>query len=259
MSDAESEQPPTVQPTRRVYQERQYGRDVDLAARAIRIRAGVHAVSIGMVAGPLWGFAVSMVRGGNPLAWAIGFSVFTMLGVYFISLRMTMAAAAAAGTIHNPSGKSTPHKNEYSRELALLVQGKYGEAAEAFEIAALESDGDPEPYLQLARLYRDKLHQYDDALTWFRRARTDARLSSGQELLVIQEIIDLYTNKLGTPRKALPELITLCERFPETPAADGAELDIAEMREMMARELDGAVPFTAQYLESRRRRSGGAS
>ena len=75
----------------------------------------------------------------------------------------------------------------------------------------------------------------------------------------IQEIIDLYTNKLGTPRKALPELITLCERFPETPAADGAELDIAEMREMMARELDGAVPFTAQYLESRRRRSGGAS
>lgn len=244
MSDAGSEQPPTVQPTRRVYRERQHsGPATDAQDQLVSIAS----VVMGFALGGLFGvrFEVGFLTGG--LAGII---------ISYVSAKLFLAVAVKTISASlNPSGASTPYKSEYSQVQSLMVRGKYGEAAEAWEIAALESDGDPEPYLQLARLYRDKLHQYDDALAWFRRARTDARLSGGQELLAIQEIIELYTNKLGTPRKALPELITLCERFPKTPAADGAEREIAEMREMMARELDGVAPVTAQYLESRRRRS----
>ncbi len=205
------------------------------------------------MAGPLWGGVIGSVRGGNLLLWALGFTVAIVLGVYFIATWVTVGGTRAAGTIYHPSGKATPYRQQYSRAQALLVQGKFGLAAEAYEIAALESEGDPEPYFQLARLYRDKLRQPEEALTWFRRARTDARLTGGQELLAMQEIIDLYTRHLGTPRKALPELIALVERFPGSPAAEAAERELAEMREMLARERTGDESFTDQYLESRRR------
>ena len=219
----------------------------------MRVRAAVLALGIAAVAGPLWGGVIGSVWGGNLLLWALGFFVGILAGVYLIATRVTMGGVRAAQTIYNPSGKATPYRQQYSHAQALVMQGKYGLAAEAYEIAALESDGDPEPYFQLARLYRDKLHQHEDALAWFRRARTDAHLSGGQELLAIQEIVALYTRHLGTPRKALPELIALTERFPNTPAAEGAERELAEMREMLARERDGGESFTDQYLKSRRR------
>jgi tetratricopeptide (TPR) repeat protein len=158
-------------------------------------------------------------------------------------------SAAVAQAIYNPSGDSTPYKREYSYAESLDQRGRYGDAAAAYELHCLEYPDDPEPYLRLARLYRDKLNQYEDALNWFRRARADARLTSGQQLLVIQEIVEIYLRKLRTPRKAIPELVLLCEKFPNTPAAEAAAGELAEMREMMERERTDLVPFTAQFLE----------
>ncbi len=40
----------------------------------------------------------------------------------------------------------------------------------------------------------------------------------------------------------------MCERFPETPAAEAARRELAEMREMLARERDELIPFTPQFL-----------
>lgn len=219
----------------------------------VRARALTWALAVGVLGGGGWGTALALVRGWNPVVTALVGFVVVGAGVYWIAVGMTLGAARTASTVYTPSGGSTPRRAEYSEAQALEARGDYGDAATAYEIAALESDGDAEPYLRLARLYRDRLRQPDDALAWFGRARTDADLTRGQELMVIQEIVDLYTKHLGTPRKAIPELVTVCQQFAGTPAARAATRELSEIREMLARERDGLASFTSQYLERHRR------
>ena len=218
-------------------------KNVDAGDRAIRLRA----LTLGLVAGAGiggWGGGLLFGLVGS----VVGFFAVS-LGVYLGSLWIVGWADAVAQTVYNPSGATTPYKEQYSYAASLAVRGRYGEAAAAYELYVIENPAEPQPYIELARLHRDKLKQYDDALTWFRRARTDATLGPGQELYVIQEIIDLYTLHLRTPRKAIPELTLVCQRFPATPAARAAERQLKEMREMLARERDGIEPFTAQFLK----------
>lgn len=218
-------------------------RDVDAGDRAVRLRALTFALLVGMAMGGTGGGLLFGLPGA-----IIGFFAVS-IGIYVGSLLIVGQAHAAAQTIYNPSGDSTPYKEQYSYAASLAIRGRYAEAAAAYELHAIENPAEPEPYLQLARLYRDKLKRYDDALAWFRRARTDAKLGPGQELYVIQEIIDLYVGHLRTPRKAIPELTLVCQRFPATPAARAAQKQLAEMREMLAREREGVEPFTAQFLK----------
>lgn len=218
-------------------------KDVDAAERAFRFQILGWALAVGALMGGGGGALL-----GGPVGAVTGFLTITAL-VYVVATWAVGRAQAMTQTIYNPSGGSTPYKPQYSYAASLAIRGRYTEAAAAYELHAIENPAEPEPYLQLARLYRDKLQQYEDALTWFRRVRTDATLGPGQELYVIQEIIDLYIQKLKTPRKAIPELTLVCQRFPATPAARAAERQLAEMRNMLARERDALEPFTAQFLK----------
>lgn len=219
-------------------------KEVDAAERAFRL----HALAWALAVGAFMGGGGGMLLGGPE--GALGGFLVVSTSVYVVARWAVGRAHALAETVYNPSGASTPYKPQYSYAASLVVRGRYAEAAAAYELHAIENPAEPEPYLQLARLYRDKLQQYEDALAWFRRVRTDATLGPGQELYVIQEIIDLYTQQLKTPRKAIPELTLVCQRFPATPAARAAEKQLAEMREMLARERDALEPFTAQFLKN---------
>ncbi len=68
-------------------------------------------------------------------------------------------------------------------------------------------------------------------------------------MLAVQEIIDVYIHRLETPRRAIPELVLLCERFPNTPAAETARRELSEMRDILAREHEGLGSFTSQFLK----------
>jgi len=135
-------------------------------------------------------------------------------------------------------GATTPPKRDYSAAQALVARGRYQEALGAYEIAAAESDGDAEPYLAIARLLRDHLADFETAAAWFRRARRDARLSTGQQLLVAEELIELYTTKLQDTRRAIPELARIPELVPGSPQADAAARQLAELRN----QLNGQGP-----------------
>lgn len=231
-------------------------KDVDAAERAFGIQTLAWALAVGLLMGGVGGAGIVVMlqqqgrlQGFPPIAGAVLGFLGVGTGVYGLARWAVRRAREVTQSIYNPSGGSTPYKPQYSYAASLVVRGRYQEAAAAYELHAIENPAEPVPYLQLARLYRDKLQQYEDALAWFRRVRTDATLGPGQELYVIQEIIDLYTHKLRTPRKAIPELTLVCQRFPGTPAARAAEKQLAEMREMLARERDALEPFTAQFLK----------
>jgi tetratricopeptide (TPR) repeat protein len=135
-----------------------------------------------------------------------------------------------AGRYLGGAGATTPHRAEYSAARALAARGRYREAVDAYEIAAAESTGDPEPYLAAARILRDGLGDVEQAAAWFRRARQDARLTPGQELLVASELAELYTTKLGAPERAIPELARIAQLAPDSPQGRAAARRVRELR-----------------------------
>lgn len=231
-------------------------KDTDLADKAQRLQVGLWALAVASTMGTLGGAGLAYLNGLNPILGAVlGFALLYS-GIYFGSMRMLAGAASVAGMLHGPSGSSTPAKREYSRAQSLVARGLYEEASVAYEVHCLEYREDPEPYFRLARLLRDHLNKPEESVSWFKRARADAMLTSGQELQVTQEIIELYIQKLRQPRKALPELAHLCKEFADTPAAEGARHELAEMRAMLDRERNGAGDFTEQFLARFTDRSG---
>jgi tetratricopeptide (TPR) repeat protein len=113
---------------------------------------------------------------------------------------------------------------------SLAVRGRYDEALAAYRRCCTESPDEPEPYRRIARLCRDELQPYDQAIAWFKKARSCPRLRPADDLTVSQEIIETHTGKLRQPAQAVPELARLAERFPSHPAAAWAKRRLAELR-----------------------------
>ncbi|MBI4420997.1 MAG: tetratricopeptide repeat protein [Gemmatimonadetes bacterium] len=207
-------------------------RNVDAAERATLARVIVLSLA---------GGALGAVAGGLLYGLA-GFFLGAIIGwlFSFLVVRALMAGAgAAAGTIYAPSGDSTPHKREYSLPQSLALRGRYEEAIRAYQDCCAEFPDDPEPYIRIARLYREELGRPEDAVSWFKKARAEARLQPELEALVTQEIIEAFTYKLAAPRRAMPELARLAERFPGTREGNWAAQRLRELKEEMARGETG--------------------
>ena len=57
--------------------------------------------------------------------------------------------------------------SQASQPQALVAHGHYEEAIQAYQVCCADYPKDPEPYLCIARLYRNELQRFDDALIWF--------------------------------------------------------------------------------------------
>ncbi len=219
-------------PKRKYVSIERLSKDVDQAARAILFKKLALALPggvVGALAG--WFTGIGIIPG-----FLVGAVV-----VYSITSGFVAAAASLFGKVYNPSAESTPRRKEYSQAEALAIRGQYDEAIEAYEVALSDAPEDPEPYIRIARIYRDELRRFDDALYWFKRARSDATIEKGRELLVTQEIIEIYGKRLGEPRRAIPELARLIDRFPDDPVADWARGEMARLRKALTEgETDGS-------------------
>lgn len=215
-----SPEPPSVPPPRRRYAAgtpHRGPRDRDVSG----LVQHVGPLALGFGVGTVW-----VVWTGMPLYTPVVVAVL----VWGIVQLATGGAGRVASMYLGLRGGTTPRPREYSHAQALVAQGRYREAVDAYEIAAAESDGDPEPYLAIARILRDHLDDGTGAAAWFRRARRDARLTPGQQLLVAEELIELYTTRLGEPGRAIPELALICRIVPGTPQAEAAARQLATLR-----------------------------
>jgi hypothetical protein len=196
-------------------------REIDAAKRARIIRIASMSLAGGLI--------------GALAGWFAGFGVIpgSMVGfliVFVITLGIVEGAGSIMGTVHNPSGKSTPVRREYSYPESLAVRGRYDEAIDAYQVCCVDFPEDPEPYVRIARIYRDNLEQLEESVFWFKRARSEATVDRGRELLITQEIIEIYTNKLDSPKRAIPELARIKDRFPGDATAEWASTEIDRMR-----------------------------
>lgn len=196
-----------------------------------RLRAVTNGL-FGGALGALLGFF--LVQRGAPIWIAV---VCVVGGWLFVSLGTVLvvsSAGSAVSTLYTPSGRSTPRKKEHSQAEALVAQGRYQEAVDAFEMAVSEDPSDPAPYLRIARIYRDHLSRPDDAARWFRRAGRGASLPGGISFLVRKELVELYTYRLGAPERALPELARMAEELAGTAEGEWAAAELGEIKGRMS-------------------------
>ncbi|MBI4546013.1 MAG: tetratricopeptide repeat protein [Gemmatimonadetes bacterium] len=182
-----------------------------------------------------WGLGVSLLGAalfGNAIAAITGFAIGAVLGWYAVEL-----PGRLFHKIYMPSGDTTPAPAEYSYAESLARRGLYDAAMAAYRRDSEENPEDPEPYLRIARLLRDKLGNYEEALTWFRRGRNETQIDPGREMLVGREIVEIYLTRLNQPGRAAPELARLAEKFRGTSTGEWARKELRKVKVRLREEL----------------------
>jgi hypothetical protein len=199
-------------------------RDVDWRDRFLLWKRVIFALVGGLAGGSLGYNAVH-----NSAGFLVGCALGAVTSWHYIELWGRFSSK-----VYFPSGSTTPYKHQYSQALALLMQGKVDAAIAEFERDIAEEPKRTDGYLHLARLYRDHLQRYDEALAWFKRARNEADISPGEDMLVTREVFEVYAHKLNEPRRAMPELARLVEKYPDSPAAEWARAELKSLRDEMS-------------------------
>ena len=202
-------------------------KDVDAAARAQKL----HAWGWSLYGGVPFGAAVGSLLGNILLGAILG-----PLVIYGVVVGIATLSGRGASAVYFPSGATTPKKKEYSRAKALEVRGEYEDAIRAYEVEILEAPSIAEPYLRVARLFRDERKDFDSSVYWFRKAQREARLSAGEAIRVHRELAEIFLYLRREPRRAAPELARLAEAYPHTADGEWAARELAEIKAEMVRE-----------------------
>lgn len=181
--------------------------------------------------GGVMGFIAGVMVGHPILGFFLGTA--TVAGV----VRLVMEVAGSGATLlYNPSGKSTPHKKEFSYALALVHQRRFDDALAAMESDIAQNPSDPEAYLLLGRILRRDMNRYHDAIAVLRRAQRTAQLNTGQELLVRREVVEICRDDLGLPELGAPELAQLVEAYGGRPEGVWARDELARVKQIIAKK-----------------------
>ncbi len=149
-------------PTERVPNESRRATDTDSAEAALKLRTAVLS-GWGAILGAVAGFPIALKYGGG---WVtVAASCVVGFGTVYLTTRVIgERAARVASHIFAPSGKSTSSRPEYSYAASLVARGRLEEAVRAYEESCGENPHDPEPRIRLARLLRDRLGRYEEAI-----------------------------------------------------------------------------------------------
>lgn len=187
----------------------------------------------GAVVGGMAGYTGMLYgRWGIGMVWMLGLGGMALTFVF--PLVVAAASGGAARTLYNPSGGSVSRKREYSHAESLAARGLYDEAVAAFEVAIAADPADPAPHLRVARIHRDRSRRYEESARWFKSALERTESGSALALLVVKELVELYTGKLATPARVAPLLARFAEERAGTPEAAWASEELRRVKGEMA-------------------------
>lgn len=132
-------------------------------------------------------------------------------------------------------GTSTPYKEQYSYQQALVMQGRLDDALESFEAVIAEQPASVDARLRAAELYARDKGNHVRAAELFREVQRIESVSTGEFVLATNRLVDLFNGPLGEPGRAMVELRRLIERYPSTPAAAHARDVLARMKSTSSR------------------------
>jgi hypothetical protein len=182
-----------------------------------------------VLAGAAGGYLVAKDRVG--LAGFLGVVVTGLVIGALAGWAIVMASGAAAGKLVQTltGAGNIPPAPSFSYEEALVMQGKYGEAVDAFRARLVEHPTDLEARLALAALLAGPAKNPVEAEREFllvRGAGPDER----QERVSSEGLIDLYFTT-GQRGRHMAELARFAERFRGTSAGEAAKRTLLELKQ----------------------------
>lgn len=216
-------------PVRRVYsgagEER---KDLDSFESVVRFRVFAWSL-VGAFLGFLLGVFLRVQNGGG--GWVIvATTAVGWAGSFVLPFLLLRGAGSAGSTLYAPSGRSTPRKREFSLAESYSARGEYDTAVSTFEAAISEDPTDPEPYLRVARLYRDRVKDPAASASWFKRALSEPTMSAGVRSRTRRELVEVYISRLGEPARAMPLLARIADESPDSPDGIWAAAELARIR-----------------------------
>lgn len=208
-----------------------------VAAMADRIGLGALAVlawEVGVVGGLIFLFTTVLGAPTVPaVALAIGFGVIYSLGMEY--LVFGPAADHVANLWGMGRGWSGPRGPDYSHAEALEKRGDLEGAIEIYKDAIWMNRKDPEAYVRLAAL-RNRAGLYEEAIDILRRALVVAQFSALGKALVVREIHEISSTRLGDSARAAPDLARYLEGQSEGEHAEWARRELAYIKEHMGED-----------------------
>lgn len=198
----------------------------------IRLRAYAYGLMV---------FGIALVA----LMFTIGsgvsrFSWWQILGALLLPLVLGAMVAWVAKSLSNAAGASfhhviaggdsTPYKEQYSYQQALVMQGRLDEALESFEAVIAEKPESVDARVKAAELYARSKSNHVRASELFREIQRIPTVSPGEDIYATNRLVDLLTGPLQEPGRALVELRRLIERYPSSPAAEHARGALAALK-----------------------------
>jgi tetratricopeptide (TPR) repeat protein len=146
---------------------------------------------------------------------------------------LSMAISNAAGDAYKHlmvNGSSTPYKEQYSYQQALVMAGQLDDALESFEAVMAEQPEAIDPRMKAAELYARDKKNYVRAAEIFREVRSIPTVTAGEDIYATNRLVDLLNGPLNEPGRALVELRRLIEKYPASAGADHARDALAALK-----------------------------
>ena len=146
-----------------------------------------------------------------------------------VILRVSDAAGGSMRVLVE-GAPGSPYEEQFSEEQALVMKGAVAEALASFERRVSDPTSGVAVRIQAAELYAGLGANPVRAAELLREARAHPALTPGQEVYVVNRLVDLLTGPLNNPGRALVELRRLVERYPSSDAAAHARVAIANLK-----------------------------
>jgi hypothetical protein len=167
--------------------------------------------------------------GGWTFIWVIGYSLVTATFASGFGLGVAHIAANAWKRVA-VDGSSTPYKEQYSYEQALVMRGDVDGALESYEAVIAERPDAVDPRIRGAELYSRERKNHVRAAELFRQVQRIPTVTAGEDVYATNRLVDLLTGPLADPGRALVELRRLVDQYPSSPAAAHARDVIAALK-----------------------------
>jgi tetratricopeptide (TPR) repeat protein len=99
---------------------------------------------------------------------------------------------------------------------ALLAQGEYAAAVEAFRAAAASDAGNRLPWIEMAKIQREHLKDSREAIATLREALENHEWAENDAGFMLFRLAELYLEDLGDEDAAVAMMHQVIEQFPET-------------------------------------------
>jgi len=127
-------------------------------------------------------------------------------------------------------GTSTPYKEQFSYQQALVMRGRPGDALESFEAVIAERPAEVDARRRAAELYVSDQRNFVRAAQLFREIQRIPTASVGDEVYATNRLVDLLNGPLEDSGRALVELRRLIERYPRSAAAHHARAALVKLK-----------------------------